>query len=1023
MSGYFHTLQDEEYRPSSRSTSRHRQRDSYLANNNDDDDEDDDGSSSSSHDAIMLMDGSSSDRYHDEPEPSRDKTKKNNNNNHTSSKYNDKQALARSRSGSNNAAHHTRTSIAASRSSSRNGRATTAAAASGTSDNPKRGGKKKPVNDKNSTRNSTEEKGGRMTTREEAKTPAVVRVGEQSSERSSIYSGRSDQEQEEEEDDSFRSSGLSYGGGQSNSRHSKSKSNNRKQQKGSIYDAYKKLSSIPQEERSSILQQQQHQHEEEHSSNNTFSQQTPATSASTQPSTEDDDHSHLHSPSSSHQLQQQQQQQPTGPRRRSQRDKQSLSTTSSHNNRASASDAGYQRKNSKSRNGKLQEANTIISNDGSGSNAIDRRYSNSSIPKQLHVADERSESRSSRTGSKTPRPSQQPLKQRQSINATNPAAQHFMDQMPPLPVPVLYPRQTVQARSIIKNELDPSPSPPSTSLTLKNNLQNGSVPVDYSVRMLSVQDSLQNSINTAGTKAQQVRMRSASVHSSSSSSSGSSRGFGVMEFLGVKKEGKPMDKKELSEAERNRRGNPFLNRPKSVKRFSQIGLHEVDDSSRSHTGSSGDDFNKDGSHHHHKPSLQEQYCPLPWPIKMVHVFCGKIVTNQEFQVFMIVLIMLNALILGIATTTFENPNIPEALDIMDRMLLVVFTIELALQFGYCGYTILLDGWLVFDTLTVVTSWWLEGVQVFRSFRIFRSFRLIVRLPLLKNLVLTVFHVMPRIYSILGLMLLILYIFGVLSTILFGDLYAQQLTDQDYFGRLDYSLFTLFQFITLEGWGDVVRQVAAVRPWSASLIFSSFIVVTGFIMYNLIVAVMCDSMLVVEAHAREDARELKQQKLMLEVMAKEEEEKQLEREMVRQRKSAKIAKARIKGIVDDDPTVADSIEDTTSLDDSEDDEGSVVEMRDHLCRNCGACSEIPKIPASVRQRLRRRDDVMEDNQERVRGLKQKVDQLVGTQQRVTAVLQTLMFEIEAQRKVAAASSTSISTRPEYTERSMESDRFE
>ena len=547
------------------------------------------------------------------------------------------------------------------------------------------------------------------------------------------------------------------------------------------------------------------------------------------------------------------------------------------------------------------------------------------------------------------------------------------------------------------------------------------------------------------------RRNSRSSSSSSSSSSTSTvSGFGILKFFGVRHDNdhhhhvvKTEEERRQMEEERRRQHNPFLNRPAiaGIQRSSQTGFHHnnntfgennnhhrhrssftkgpllMDGSSENnhhHHNSNNDNSNQDEQDNnsnnnnddddddglddskHYRKTLQEKYCPLPRPIQLLHNFCGIIVTNQSFQIFMVVLIMFNAMILGIATYDFDDDWIPELLDILDRVLLVVFSIELALQFGYCGYTLFLDGWLVFDTLTIVTSWWLEGVQVFRSFRIFRSFRLIVRLPLLKNLVLTVFHVMPRVYSILGLLCLILYIFGVLCTILFGDLYERNLTDQNYFGRLDYSIFTLFAFITLESWGDVVRQVAAVHKYYASIIFCTFIVVTGFIMYNLIVAVMCDSLLVVEAQGRE----MKRQKEMMHHMAIEEEERNLEEEMLKQRAIEKRRNSRVKGLVEDDPTLSSDesrFGGTQNERGEDDEEESVVEMRGHMCENCGYCSEIPAIPADIRRRHRERDRLMRENQERVLELKQQLNQLISAQQRVTSALQTVMLEIEAQRQ--------------------------
>jgi len=89
-----------------------------------------------------------------------------------------------------------------------------------------------------------------------------------------------------------------------------------------------------------------------------------------------------------------------------------------------------------------------------------------------------------------------------------------------------------------------------------------------------------------------------------------------------------------------------------------------------------------------------------------------------------------------------------------------------------------------------------------------------------------------------LLFLVSYIFAVMFTQLFKDLYPVY-TTEDYFGRIDDTFFTLFQIMTLDAWADIAREVMAVYAW-AWLPFVVFVVVTGFVVVNLIIAVICDA---------------------------------------------------------------------------------------------------------------------------------------------------------------------------------------
>jgi len=173
--------------------------------------------------------------------------------------------------------------------------------------------------------------------------------------------------------------------------------------------------------------------------------------------------------------------------------------------------------------------------------------------------------------------------------------------------------------------------------------------------------------------------------------------------------------------------------------------------------------------------------------------------------------------------------------------LSIFTVELVLQFTYNGLYFFYDGWLIFDLIIVCVSWTLSTYQVIRAFRIFRALRLITRVKVLKNLVVALLSVLPRMAAIGCLMGLIFYIFAVMFTSLFKDIVFSD--GESYFGRLDYTLFTLFQMMTLD-WAGIARELMAEKGkgW-AWIPIVTFILISSFIVYNLIVAVICDAIFV------------------------------------------------------------------------------------------------------------------------------------------------------------------------------------
>lgn len=169
--------------------------------------------------------------------------------------------------------------------------------------------------------------------------------------------------------------------------------------------------------------------------------------------------------------------------------------------------------------------------------------------------------------------------------------------------------------------------------------------------------------------------------------------------------------------------------------------------------------------------------------------CGVCVNAKSVQFFIVSLIAINAIMMGIGTFDFvtENPSVKHAFETVDLVFLIIFTVELGMQFIFYGWRLILDGWLLFDTIIITMSWMFSEIQIIRAFRIFRAFRLVTRIKVLKNLVLALFGVMPRMFAIGLLLMLVSYIFAVMFTQLFKDLYEDGLTDEDYFGRLDNTL--------------------------------------------------------------------------------------------------------------------------------------------------------------------------------------------------------------------------------------------
>jgi uncharacterized membrane protein (DUF373 family) len=231
----------------------------------------------------------------------------------------------------------------------------------------------------------------------------------------------------------------------------------------------------------------------------------------------------------------------------------------------------------------------------------------------------------------------------------------------------------------------------------------------------------------------------------------------------------------------------------------------------------------------------------------------------------IILIILNAIQMGLGTFNFvtQNPEVEDAFELVDKIFLIIFTVEVSLNFlhyirfdrivitnGRLSFPALspdedaerleIRPWLIFDASVVILSWAFASLSIVRAFRILRVLRLISKVESMKNVVNALITVMPKMGLVAFLLSLMLLVFGIAFTMLFSDLYEEGYTQYDYFSRIDITFLTLFQIMTFDSWHGVARSVMAVYPWSW-ILFIMWTILTGFIVVNLIIAIICESL--------------------------------------------------------------------------------------------------------------------------------------------------------------------------------------
>ncbi len=226
--------------------------------------------------------------------------------------------------------------------------------------------------------------------------------------------------------------------------------------------------------------------------------------------------------------------------------------------------------------------------------------------------------------------------------------------------------------------------------------------------------------------------------------------------------------------------------------------------------------------HHHR---------APWREKL-----DNLVMAPKVQYFLILLILANAALMGLETSSYVQEHFSRELVMLDEAILLVFIVEIVCLLLARGLAFFKDPWSVFDflviSIAIVPA--TESFSVLRALRVLRVLRLFTKVKSLQKVVKSLLSAVPGLGSVGMVMLLIFYVSAVLATNLFSKDFPET------FGNMGLTLYTLFQIMTGDGWSDsVARPVMEVFPY-AWIFFIVFILISTFVILNLFIAVIVDA---------------------------------------------------------------------------------------------------------------------------------------------------------------------------------------
>jgi len=213
------------------------------------------------------------------------------------------------------------------------------------------------------------------------------------------------------------------------------------------------------------------------------------------------------------------------------------------------------------------------------------------------------------------------------------------------------------------------------------------------------------------------------------------------------------------------------------------------------------------------------------------------VDNVIVQYAIVVLIVLNAALLGLETNAEIMQAYGAELVFIDHTILGIFILELVLLIIARGMDFFKDPWSVFDFIVIAIALVpaTESLSVLRALRVLRVLRLINKFDSMRKVVGGLLSCLPSLASVVSLILIIFYVSAVIATNLFGQEFPEL------FGGMGNTAFTLFQVMTLESWSDGIARPVMEKFPHAWIFFIFFILIATFVIVNLFIAVIVDSL--------------------------------------------------------------------------------------------------------------------------------------------------------------------------------------
>lgn len=202
---------------------------------------------------------------------------------------------------------------------------------------------------------------------------------------------------------------------------------------------------------------------------------------------------------------------------------------------------------------------------------------------------------------------------------------------------------------------------------------------------------------------------------------------------------------------------------------------------------------------------------------------------------------------------------------------ICFTIELGINmYAHWWKAFWKSGWNIFDVVVVsigiINTLKLPLPSAFSMLRMMRAFKVLKlfnRIHSLNKIIVAIIHAIPGVVNAFLILGIVMSIYAILAVEFYYEIGSDCLeplgderyktargycAGEEYFGTFSKSMYSFFQVLTGESWSEAVARPAIwfyyddpLRAVGSGLFFVSYVLITAFVLTNVVVAVLLDKM--------------------------------------------------------------------------------------------------------------------------------------------------------------------------------------